>query len=219
MKRFTLMELITVTALLAILVSILLPSLLNARSRAMQAVCMNNLSQIHRGMSQYRVLNDHKLWSLPEGRPGGAIWDNVLMPFMGYDDYRRGMMTYSERPSVMICTETPDEKMNTKGAPNYAIEVMETWGHNYRTNGTLHYIDNPDEYIIFADSNSGRIRPDSRLRTMFGFGARHFRGTANAVVLEGAVISLSTAQISHAGDVSATSGKRLAYGDNPEDKY
>ncbi len=52
-KSFTLLELIVVVAIMAILVSILLPSLLNARVEAKVAVCASNQKQIGEGMYGY----------------------------------------------------------------------------------------------------------------------------------------------------------------------
>ena len=60
-SKFTLIELLIVIAILGILISILLPSLLNARRKAKIAVCLSNKSQIGRGFYKYGHDNNGKL--------------------------------------------------------------------------------------------------------------------------------------------------------------
>ena len=56
-KKFTLVELLVVVAMLAILLSILLPSLTKARQRSIAALCLSNTSQI--SMATHAYLNDN----------------------------------------------------------------------------------------------------------------------------------------------------------------
>lgn len=61
-NKFTLLELMIVIAIIAILISILLPSLANARRAAKNTVCKSNLAQISRGALLFAKKNDNKFW-------------------------------------------------------------------------------------------------------------------------------------------------------------
>ena len=47
MKKFTLLELLIVIAIITILLSLLMPSLGKAREKTKRVVCMSNLKQLH----------------------------------------------------------------------------------------------------------------------------------------------------------------------------
>ena len=57
MKKFTLIEMLIVIAIISILVSILLPSLNKAREKAKLAVCLSQLSQLSKAAVSYTMRN------------------------------------------------------------------------------------------------------------------------------------------------------------------
>ena len=71
-KTFTLLELMVVIALMAILLTLLLPSLQQAREKGRQAVCMSNSRQMYVGWMLYAQNNSQ--WVRPpkwSGKPAG----------------------------------------------------------------------------------------------------------------------------------------------------
>ena len=80
MKRFTLLELLVVIGVIAILLSLLMPSLGAARKKAKLAVCASNNSQILRALSTYVTINDQMTpskWykgNLTNGQKPGHGW-------------------------------------------------------------------------------------------------------------------------------------------------
>jgi prepilin-type N-terminal cleavage/methylation domain-containing protein len=54
-KGFTLVELLTVTAVFAILAGVLMPSLAASREKGRQTTCLSNLRQIGQALSMYRA--------------------------------------------------------------------------------------------------------------------------------------------------------------------
>ena len=58
MKRFTLIEMLIVMAIIGILASLLLPSLSKARAKAAQIVCLNNVRNIKVGMELFASENN-----------------------------------------------------------------------------------------------------------------------------------------------------------------
>ena len=61
MKRFTILEMLVVCAVIAVLLSLLLPSLANAREITKQVICLSNQSQISKGAYAYMTSNNYRL--------------------------------------------------------------------------------------------------------------------------------------------------------------
>ena len=75
-KKFTLIELLIVIAIIGILVSLLLPSLGKARYQAKNAVCMSNQSQFYRGIL---IVTKNNRSKIPTDSPWKRNpWDSMI---------------------------------------------------------------------------------------------------------------------------------------------
>lgn len=86
MKKFTLMELLVVIAIMGILVSLLLPSLSNARRKGYMAVCLNNQKQIGISVAMYVSDNESNVpFAADWGFTDRISFDDLLSSYDGRD--------------------------------------------------------------------------------------------------------------------------------------
>ena len=85
---FTLIELLIVIAIIAVLMTILVPAVQNAREAARVTECKNNLRQMGIGFQQH--LNKQGYFPT-----GGWGWHWIGDPDKGYDEFQPGAWTYN----------------------------------------------------------------------------------------------------------------------------
>lgn len=156
MKRFTLLELLIVIAIIAIIASMLLPALNSAREKARDIHCLSNLKQVISSAVQYADSNNgflipHYIYGYgPGGTGGDGSWAQW------FNDAERG--DKNKTTKAYMCPEYPM-------APN----VWHTYGMNYEYGGGyMHFATGkplttpplsfadysfpPSRKIIFADA-------------------------------------------------------------------
>lgn len=112
-KAFTLIELLVVIAIIAILASLLMPSLTNAMKAAQQVACVNNFKQVGLG---FNLFASDENGYLPYARSNDSptTWDFALRTYLGASELTRSswdqMFTEEERISILKCpgSEKPD---------------------------------------------------------------------------------------------------------------
>ncbi|EDM27058.1 hypothetical protein LNTAR_07434 [Lentisphaera araneosa HTCC2155] len=135
MKKFTLIEVLVVVAIIGILASLLLPSLKSSRDKARSAVCKSNLKQI--GNAQYFYADDN------EGnlmlKAGGNWWTDVM--------YNEGYLPINE--AVMTCPSLP-----------YPGDWLNDWNHNkiqMTYGGSMDRKWDPREGVTFHGVGTGSV--------------------------------------------------------------
>lgn len=146
MNGFTLVELLVVISIIAMLLSIIVPSLQAARERAKRIICANNLHQCHIGTVVYANENDNQL-------PSSYIYKSrgFYAPWMGYicydqygDVHNLGYLHKNkiiENPEVFYC---PSQKAKKWTLEHYESRMPYGSSGSYRSNFIFN--PNPNDY-------------------------------------------------------------------------
>lgn len=94
-KGFTLIELLVVVAIIALLISILLPSLKKAKDQAKQLVCATHMKELYNADAEYSVDNRDYFarglqWAHPNQSPSGKeyqVFATAIIKYFGYDGH------------------------------------------------------------------------------------------------------------------------------------
>ncbi len=122
---FTLVELLVVVAIIALLVSILLPTLGKAKEQARIVSCMSNLRSL--GLSFAFYSNENNDWYPSGAAMGGGYygptwytWDSILRPY--YDT-----MGLIHCPSDKLIRDYGSIAQDHRHPRSYAINMVVTW--------------------------------------------------------------------------------------------
>ena len=152
LRAFTLIELLVVVAIIALLISILLPSLKEAREQARVAVCQSNLHQLSIGFYTYG--EDARGYLPPMAYAGYGynagnyhippFWFELVSPYLGHRSIDRfgyngpqEVGSYENQVGAagyMVCPSKPRAEPPPPGvAPHTYVYMPQTYGVNYTT--------------------------------------------------------------------------------------
>ena len=156
MRRFTLIELLVVIAIIAILASMLLPSLQRSKLAARQLLCMNQLRTMGQALVMYA--GDNNDWGPYNHREAGSGCPSVAQWIYNWDSYIQfGLLTDYVGgfgpdwvPRAFIC---PEDVWSRKGAADFGMYV--SYMINPEAGSAIDYY-YPTERFKFSALPSGR---------------------------------------------------------------
>jgi prepilin-type N-terminal cleavage/methylation domain-containing protein/prepilin-type processing-associated H-X9-DG protein len=87
-QGFTLVELLTVIAIIGVMVALILPAIQAARESSRRTQCANNLTQLAKGLLNFEATKKKfpagQRWSGPRSEPGtySMAWSAIILPFI-----------------------------------------------------------------------------------------------------------------------------------------
>jgi len=207
---FTLLEILSVFAILVVLAAILLPAIAKTREAANAAKCASNLRQIGSGLFAYAA--DHSGTLIPAAViKSNYYWFDELSPYMGFSG---DVSTFKFPDSAAVNSGFPLEWQLCPSRKKPPITRQAVgYGWNYQNFGykasspsfnsftTLQQVSNPAKTIIIGDSKDADDKPANDFEYRYIYEAdgpplpqRH-KGRGNYLLLDGHVESFAPEQI------------------------
>jgi prepilin-type N-terminal cleavage/methylation domain-containing protein len=198
---FTLIELLTVIAIIGILAAILIPVVGRVRESARSAVCLSNLRQIGTAALLFSEANKDKLPIVfvatngPDGQQIGS-WHFQLATFLSPQKDSFGIST--GKGHVFTCpSSTTSGQDPTTARPSYGMNTYTLWNPQWVSKRSI--VPNPSSIILVADrvdSTSWDSDVEPNPKSDKGIGLRHASATrANVVYVAGNVASLTLSEL------------------------
>ena len=196
MKRFTLIEMLTVICIIMLLAALLMPAFGKAQSQAYKVSCINNLRQL--GMAFLLYATDNKNYLPPHMSTSTTVYAH------GGTNWARYTFDYHGDTKILKCPSSPLPE------PKATMEGFHIYDGNYGWNfsgtqgktGSITRIDKPancylvfdsgDPCVMFWTNNWDSLMEELDLDWKSkSEGANRHRGCVNVTYLDGHVSSLS----------------------------
>ncbi|OGV66634.1 MAG: hypothetical protein A3K19_03850 [Lentisphaerae bacterium RIFOXYB12_FULL_65_16] len=176
-RAFTLIELLVVISIIAILASMLLPSLVSAKRAAKTAICIGNLKQIGPAVMLY--LSDKEEF-FPGAMWGSEWFFTDMAPYIGVA-HPTGTVT----PDKASCYWCPEDSYRNSSLPTWPWKCHLSYGQNYymRCDSGVKMrqhsiLKRPADLIYLADSYAGPTSAYPGANVVFSVNSWPFLATA-----------------------------------------
>lgn len=194
-RAFTLVELLTVVAIIGLLVAMLIPAVQAAREAARRTTCGNNIRQIGIALQSHMSL----IGTLPaaaQSSPGGGFWPwtVAILPYLEQASVADSLRAASPANYTGVPRTIAESPMPSFICPSCSVGVLDTaatwrqkWGVGLRSSKS-NYLGNAGPQVMWGGAGCSNPLADRQVNNMVQVsrGAiRRLRGLPASLIIDG----------------------------------